>query len=113
MPVLIESRLDLGLALYFGFAVLFSASELCYLKLSHIDLIGTASAISLRESKTAVRIANAEAVIGKDSCLANLLRQCGFQVYTSVTLTWKISVLSGYLREIPQTTEFHSYASVN
>ena len=54
---------------------MFRASELCFLKLAHINVIGPCSAIiSLRESKTAVRMANAEAVVIKDSCLVSLLK---------------------------------------
>ena len=72
---LIEGRRELGLALYLGFAGLFRASELIFLRLGHIKIMGEARAIiSLRESKTAVRMANAESVIIKDACLVNLLR---------------------------------------
>ena len=72
---IIENRHDLAIALYLGFAGMFRASELCFLKLAHINVIGPLSAIiSLRESKTAVRMANAEAVLIKDSCLVSLLK---------------------------------------
>ncbi len=72
---ILENRHDLAIALYLGFAGMFRASELCFLKLAHINVIGPFSAIiSLRESKTAVRMANAEAVVIKDSCLVSLLK---------------------------------------
>ena len=72
---IIENRHDLAIALYLGFAGMLRASELCFLKLAHINVIGPLSAIiSLRESKTAVRMANAEAELIKDACLVSLLK---------------------------------------
>ena len=45
------------------------------MRLSHIQVIATASAIiSLRESKIAVGMASAEAVIVRECCLVNLVR---------------------------------------
>ena len=72
---ILENRHDVAIALYLGFVGMFRASELCFFQLAHINVIGPSSAIiSLRESKTAVRMANAEAALIKDSCLVNLLR---------------------------------------
>ena len=71
---MLETRHELALVLYLGFAGLFGAGELINMLSSQISVVSESVAvISLAEFKTAVRIANAESVIIKDRCLIQLL----------------------------------------
>ena len=71
---LIEGREELAVVFYLGFAGLFRASELTGMRLDQISLVSSRVCIkSLTESKTAVRMANAESVIIKDTSLIEIL----------------------------------------